>query len=152
MRRIERRARAARAALLLLVLVLAGCEQNRPAREAEPPAQAAKAAAKTPGWVKSELYFGRTKPGGEVSAAEWDAFLSDEVTPRFPDGLTVLDAYGQWRNADGKIGKEATKLLVLVHPDEPAAARKIGELIEVYKKRFTQESVLWVKHPVEVKF
>ncbi|MCK6473554.1 MAG: DUF3574 domain-containing protein [Planctomycetes bacterium] len=147
MRRIERRARAACAAALLLV-VLAGCEQHRPAREAEPQAQAAKA----PAWLKSELYFGRTKPVGEVSAAEWEAFLAEEVTPRFPDGLTVLDAYGQWRNADGKIGKESTKLLVLVHPDEPAAARKIGELIEVYKKRFTQESVLWVKHPVEVKF
>lgn len=146
MQRIERRARAACAAVLLL-LVLAGCEQNRPAREAEP-----QAAVKAPGWVKSELYFGRTKPGGEVSDAEWDAFLAEEVTPRFPDGLTVLDAYGQWRNSEGKIGKEATKLLVLVHPDEPAAARKIGELTEVYKKRFTQESVLWVKHPVDVKF
>lgn len=148
MRRIKRQARAACAAALLLVLVLSGCEQHRPAREAESQAQVAKA----PGWLKSELYFGRTKPGGEVSAAEWDAFLAEEVTLRFPDGLTVLDAYGQWRNADGKIGKEATKLLVLVHPDEPAAARKIGELIEVYKKRFTQESVLWVKQPVEVKF
>ncbi len=148
MRRIERRARAACVAALLL-LVLAGCEKDRPAREQAPPAQAA---AQAPRWVKSELYFGRTKPGGEVSASEWDAFLAGEVTPRFPDGLTVLDAYGQWRNADGKIGKEATKLLIFMHPDEPAAARKIGELIEVYKKRFTQESVLWVKHPVEVKF
>jgi len=145
-RRFERGVRVACAAALLM---LAGCEQNRPARAELPAAQAA---AKALTWVKSELYFGRTKPGGEVSAAEWDAFLAEDVTPRFPDGLTVLDAYGQWRNADGRIGKEATKLLVLVHPDEPAAARKIGELIEVYKKRFTQESVLWVKHPVDVKF
>lgn len=136
-------------AAALLLLVLAGCEKDRPARAEAPTEQAA---AKAPAWVKSELYFGRTKPGGEVSAEEWDAFLAEEVTPRFPDGLTVLDAYGQWRNAGGKIWKEATKLLVLVHPDEPAAARKIGELIEVYKKRFTQESVLWVKQPVEVKF
>lgn len=148
MRRIGRRANAACAAAVLLV-VLAGCEAERPAREKAPPAQVA---AKAPGWVKSELYFGRTKPGGEVSAAEWDAFLAEEVTPRFPEGLTVLDAYGQWRNADGKIGKEATKLLVLVHPDEPAAAKKIGEITEAYKKRFAQESVLWVKHSVEVKF
>jgi hypothetical protein len=47
-------------------------------------------------WMVAELLFGR----GNVSDRNWDRFLADEVTPRFPDGLTVFDAKGQWRNPE----------------------------------------------------
>ncbi len=30
--------------------------------------------------------------------------LAAEVTPRFPDGLTVVEAGGQWRDGKGAIG------------------------------------------------
>ena len=43
-------------------------------------------------YARLELLFGLGKQGGgEVSEEEWRAFLETEVTPRFPDGLTVLD-------------------------------------------------------------
>ena len=47
-------------------------------------------------FTEFNLYFGLAKGDGSlVSEAEWDAFLADTVTPRFPDGLTVYDARGQ---------------------------------------------------------
>ena len=48
--------------------------------------------------LEVDLYFGRDKQdGGEVSEAEWASFLADTVTPRFPDGLSVLTVGGQAR-------------------------------------------------------
>ena len=42
------------------------------------------------------LYFGTGKPDGSVvTAAEWQQFLHDEVTPRFP-GFTHWEAHGSW--------------------------------------------------------
>ena len=42
------------------------------------------------------LYFGTAKPNGVVSAQEWAQFLERTVTPRFPQGLSVWPASGQW--------------------------------------------------------
>ena len=60
--------------------------------------------------------FGLGKQGGgEVSEEEWRAFIETEVTPRFPDGLTVLTAYGQWRGRSGEIAREPSRVLVIWH-------------------------------------
>ena len=53
--------------------------------------------------LRTTLYFGRTRPKGSVSELEWQMFLRDEVTQRFPEGLTVWEAEGQWRTATGSI-------------------------------------------------
>jgi hypothetical protein len=53
--------------------------------------------------VQDSLYFGTAKPDGIVSPEEWAAFLSAVVTPRFPQGLTVWQASGQWRTGDRTI-------------------------------------------------
>ena len=71
--------------------------------------------------LEIDLYFGRDKQGGgEVSEAEWAAFLTDTVTPRFPDGLSVLNVEGQTREPSGRIVRERTKLMVVVVFDAPA--------------------------------
>jgi len=62
---------------------------------------------------------------------------------RFPDGLTVWEARGQWRRPDGRIGRERAKILLLVHEDTPAVRAALGELVTRYKRAFEQESVLW---------
>lgn len=103
-------------------------------------------------WVEDTLYFGLSTSQGPVTPAQWDAFLNKEVTPRFPDGLTVLDAKGQWRNAKGVIGKEPTKILILIHPDTSAEDQAIQVLINSYKKEFHQESVMQVHSRPEVQF
>lgn len=102
--------------------------------------------------VEDDLYFGLSTSQGPVTPTQWDHFLSKEVTPRFPDGLTVLDAKGQWRNAKGIIGKEPTKILILIHPDNTTEDQAIQVLIDVYKKEFHQESVMRVKSHPRVSF
>lgn len=105
-----------------------------------------------PSLVEDTLYFGLSTSQGPVTPAQWDTFLNKEVTPRFPDGLTVLDAKGQWRNAKGIIGKEPTKVLILVHPDTSAEDQAVQNLIDIYKKEFHQESVMKVRNRPEVQF
>lgn len=95
--------------------------------------------------VHDLLYFGTAMPEGSVSAGEWNRFLADTVTPRFPDGLTVWPAQGQWRGANGQPVQEASWVLSLVHPESAEADRAIAEVVAEYKARFRQEAVLRVK-------
>lgn len=93
--------------------------------------------------VSVDLYFGRGKPdGGEVSDAEWEDFLATEVTPRFPDGLSVMDVMGQYRGSSGRAVSERSKRLHVVVFDSPTHLSKIAEIIDLYRQRFRQESVL----------
>ena len=92
---------------------------------------------------KTTLYFGLTRATGAISELEWQIFLRDEVTKRFPDGLTAWEAHGQWRNPKGTIDQERSKVLMLVHPDTVEARRAIQEVITTYRKNFEQQSVLW---------
>ena len=90
-----------------------------------------------------ELVFGTAKAnGGVVSDADWNGFLESEVTPRFPEGLTVLKALGQWRNASGKIEKEASRILVILHRPAETAEQSIESIRAIFKTRFQQESVM----------
>jgi hypothetical protein len=99
--------------------------------------------------LEIDLYFGRDKQGGgEVSEAEWAAFLTDTVTPRFPDGLSVLNVEGQTREPSGRIVRERTKLMVVVVFDAPAHQGKVREIIEAYNSRFGQHGVFRSEHPV----
>ena len=96
-------------------------------------------------FVKYELFMGLNSQSGEVVAdAAWAAFLEDSVTPRFPDGLTVFDARGQWRNSEGLVLKERSKVLVILAPPGEDGMRLTGEIADEYKLRFNQESVLRV--------
>ena len=104
-------------------------------------------------FVRYELFMGRSGPGGEVVTDQaWDAFLRDTVTPRFPDGLTVLDAQGQWRDSEGRILKERSKVLVILAPPGDDPRGLINEVSDEYKRRFNQESVLEVKNDACVSF
>ena len=104
-------------------------------------------------FVRYELFMGRSGPGGEVVTEQaWDAFLGDTVTPRFPDGLTILDAQGQWRNSEGEILKERSKVLVILAPPGDELRGLIDEVSDEYKRRFNQESVLEVESDACVSF
>lgn len=93
--------------------------------------------------IRTTLYFGLTRPKGAVSELEWQIFLRDEVTKRFPDGFTVMEAEGQWRTPAGSIDQERSKVLLLVHPDTTQARQSVQEVITSYRRTFEQESVLW---------
>src|SRR4029450_4096020 len=93
------------AALVSFAVSLAGCAFLAPPRCPSGQAPA----------VQEVLYFGTDKPGGRVSAEDWAQFLSEAVTPRFPDGLTSWQASGQWRSASGVVIREPSYVLNLVH-------------------------------------
>ena len=105
-----------------------------------------------PSLVEDTLYLGLSTPQGQVTPDQWNDFLSKEVTPRFPDGLTSWDAKGQWKDSSGTIGKESTKVLMLVHPDNPAENKAIQEIVDIYKNEFHQESVMRVRSRPDVSF
>ncbi|HXB98424.1 MAG TPA: DUF3574 domain-containing protein [bacterium] len=105
-----------------------------------------------PAWVRDTLYFGLSRPGGAVTPEQWQAFLDAEVTPRFPDGLTVWPAAGQWRGASGRTEREASRVLEIVHPAGPDADAKLQAIRGAYKQRFHQESVLKVREAVQADF
>ena len=120
--------------------------------EADVNAQAVKAARSIPSftaYLRTELFFGMDKPtGGTVSDDEWQKFVADVVTPRFPDGFTVDDALGQY--LDGKtLIREKSKQLILIYPRKfkTASSRKIEEIRATYIKAFDQKSVLRVDLP-----
>lgn len=97
-------------------------------------------------FARTELFFGTTKPGGVVTPEEFQIFLDEFVTPRFPDGLTVVKGDGQFRGADGITIKEDAFLLILLYPFDHRAAgsKSIEEIRAEYVKRHQQESVLRV--------
>jgi hypothetical protein len=91
----------------------------------------------------AELMFGR-KIGGRmaVSEAAWARFVDREITPRFPDGLTVLDARGQWRDTEhNRIVREPSKLVQIVLPGKPEDGSRLDEIVQAYKTKFRQQSV-----------
>ena len=103
--------------------------------------------------TKDELYFGLSKPGGEmISEAQWQLFLSRVITPRFRDGITVVDAYGQYLNSEGNLIKEKSKLVILIHENSQKKNQSIEEIIASYKQTFKQESVLRVTTSAKVSF
>lgn len=93
--------------------------------------------------ARVELLFGRARADGPaVGDADWAAFLDAEVTPRFPDGLTVFGGAGQWRSRDGEIVREPSQLLVIYYRPSVAAEAGIEAIRAAYKQRFNQDSVL----------
>ena len=97
-------------------------------------------------WSRTELYFGAERPdGSEVTESGFQTFMNLEITPRFPDGLTLLEGDGQWRDAQGVIEREASRVLILLYPTSSADANaKIEAVRAAYKRIFQQESVLRV--------
>ena len=96
-------------------------------------------------WVRTELYFGTSKLNGEVTDAEFSSFVDSEVTRLFPDGLTLLTGYGQFKNSNGQLIREKSHLLILFYPPQTQDAnKKIQDIRGLYKQLHGQESVLRV--------
>jgi uncharacterized protein DUF3574 len=97
----------------------------------------------------AELTFGRDigRHVG-VSEASWRRFLAREVTPRFPDGLTVMSARGQWRDrSTGRVVREPSKLVMIVLPGNADDQARLDAIVEAYKRQFHQQSVGVIVQP-----
>ncbi len=151
-----------RASLVLLVLPLmvAGCvHQSAPATApAVAPTLSGDPAhpGHTTGWVDTRLYFGlgpADAPGKGISESAWRAFLDKEVTPRFPDGLSVIDVYGQWQGKEEKTPERIrTKLLVIDYPENQENRDKIEAIRAAWKRLTGDQSVMRVTEPADVSF
>lgn len=102
--------------------------------------------------VHDRLFFGLRAPEGLVSDAEWSRFLAEVITPRFPSGLTVVEASGQWTGVDRQVSREPTRVVEITYDDRPEAAERIDQIVAAYKERHHQESVMVARARVEVCF
>lgn len=149
--------------LLAALLVLGGCATTpgtAPATTASLQGDTARPGAAAD-WVRSELYFGVGEESGAserrqtdaITEAQWRAFLDKQVTPRFPDGLTVFDAYGQWLFRGAKEpNRLRTKVLVVLHENTPQRRADIEAIRLAWKEATGHQSVLWAQLAVEVSF
>jgi hypothetical protein len=122
-------------------LLLAACSTTAPSRP-----DGSESAACTGGrqrMARIELYFGLSRPGGTVSDAAFRSFVDDQVTPRFPDGLTLLAGSGQWRDGDGVLQVEGSKVLILmVAANDAQVDAKVDAIRDAYRRQFDQQAVL----------
>jgi hypothetical protein len=102
----------------------------------------------------AELMFGRKIPDRiAVTEDEWTQFVDQEITPRFPDGLTVLSAAGQWRDpSSNKIVREPSKVVLIVLPGKAEDLARVNEIAQAYKMRFKQQFVGVIVRPACVSF
>ena len=102
-------------------------------------------------FVSDRLYFGRNIPGGgAVSDSAWCVFLADVVTPRFPDGLTVWQAQGRWKDPQSHIEHETVMVVEVFHPADSPADSVFGAIAKTYRNRFRQDAVLRATEPVRM--
>jgi hypothetical protein len=128
----DRDLRTLHLAALAVQFVLGGCASLPQA--CLPPAQPV---------ISADLFFGRSAGRRVVSETEFAAFLASEITPRFPDGLTVLEAHGQWYNRErGTIVREASKLVKIIFADDARKRADLEAIAASYRLKFHQQSVL----------
>ncbi|WP_055554338.1 DUF3574 domain-containing protein [Streptomyces kanamyceticus] len=107
-------------------------------------------------FTETRLFFGTERPDGgpAVTDKQFMAFIDKEVTPGFPDGLTIQDGRGQWRDSNGKIERERSYELILLYPTPEAKKRdvQIEEIRSDYEKAFAQDSVARLDDRTRVDF
>jgi Protein of unknown function (DUF3574) len=102
----------------------------------------------------AELMFGRNigrRLG--VNEADWSRFVDREIISRFPSGLTMFNAAGEWRDGPtNKIVREPSKVVQIVLPGQAEDTARLNEIVAAYKQRFKQQSVVMIVRPACVSF
>ncbi|HET9814936.1 MAG TPA: DUF3574 domain-containing protein [Xanthobacteraceae bacterium] len=102
----------------------------------------------------AELMFGRNIGRRlAVNEADWSRFVDREIISRFPSGLTMFNAAGEWRDdATKKIMREPSKVVQIVLPGQAEDIARLNEIVAAYKQRFKQQSVVMIVRPACVSF
>ncbi|WP_081866801.1 DUF3574 domain-containing protein [Asaia bogorensis] len=132
-------------ALLGFFIGLTGCSSPSPGKPAMPTSgcMAQNILTNSREMLSITLAFGLTEPGGRaITASEWSDFLAREVTPRFPAGLSVVEAQGQWQDEPGgPVTHEPARLVWILTPRAVTLAPALAAIRDAYRKRFNQQSV-----------
>jgi hypothetical protein len=90
-----------------------------------------------------QFFFGQTQKNGQpVPEQTWTSFLQNTITPRFPDGLTVYNTYGQSMNSTThKLTREVTKMVMIATDNTAATRTRTIQIIDAWKKTANQDSV-----------
>ena len=109
--------------------------------------------AKSSQWFSTEIYFGRHFSNrGEITDQQFAEFLAYHVTPAFPAGMTVYDAYGQMQHSNGEIVKQKTKVVVLVHKNSKVDDDAINRITTAYRSKFGNPQVMLLTTQVKPVF
>jgi hypothetical protein len=90
-----------------------------------------------------ELFFGRDIPGrAPLTDSEWSDFAASVLSKEFPQGFTVMDGDGEWRDpATQSITREQTKMLIVAAPNPPDLAARTSRIRDAYSRAYHQTSV-----------
>lgn len=94
--------------------------------------------------VLDRLYFGRnigTREG--VGERDWRGFRDAVISHCFPQGFTVYEGAGQWKQGDA-VTRERSFVLEVVHPASARADSVLAAIARVYAQRFRQDAVMRV--------
>ena len=94
----------------------------------------------------AQLFLG-AKPPAKLSDADLRAFVDREVTPRFPEGVTVVDGGGQWKGSADQLVRDAAKVVLIVLPAKGDAIARIETVRTAYRVRFKQDTVVVIPQP-----
>ncbi|MFL5295454.1 MAG: DUF3574 domain-containing protein [Phenylobacterium sp.] len=132
-------------AVTIAMLLLAGCATVPPPAPACPAGQTYQRTA--------QLFFGRNAGDApRITDAAFRRYVDEELTPRFPDGLTVMDGGGKWRGDENRLIREASKVVLIVLPAKRDADSRVQAARAAYKSRFHQNSVMLVTQASCVSF
>lgn len=91
----------------------------------------------TPELIQVDLYF------RGATSDRFSQFLNDEITPRFPDGLTVYDA---------KNNHEPSQIVTLIFEDTEKNERSIDQIVDAYEKNYGRSVIEVVNEDIAVGF
>jgi len=121
----------------ILMLGLAGC-MSAPKPQGCPAGQAS--------LQTVQLFLGAKTPAAP-GERDLRRFVDQEVTPRFPDGVTVVDGGGQWKGSENKMIREASKVVLVVLPAGGDSHGKVEAVRTAYRSKFKQDPVVVLPPP-----
>lgn len=101
--------------------------------------------------TSAELVFaGAQGEKTPVNEADWRAFVSREVTPRFPGSLAVSDVYGE--GGKGPFARQPAKAVLLVLTGAERERDKVHAIRDAYRALNRGDKVMLFETPACVGF
>lgn len=105
----------------------------------------------TTNYIKTELFFGLSEGNKTISEKEWNAFKVEFLDKKF-SGYTEVNSKGFWTSPSNATVSEHSKLIIYLNKGTKNDSLVIAYVINNYKKKFNQESVLKIETPVNASF